>query len=119
MLRRLLLIRRRGKIKPLHLLLRTFPCRRFVLVGDSGERDPEIYGALARKFRHQIKAIYIREIPQKPMDPERLRKVFHGIPRDRWLVFRTPAELPTRLDELSAPIEQPLAGLEIQSSPTP
>ena len=34
--------------------------RRFLLVGDSGEHDPEIYGALARRFPQQVAGIFIR-----------------------------------------------------------
>ena len=36
---------KRQAIEP---ILALFPHRRFILVGDSGERDPEIYAALAR-----------------------------------------------------------------------
>jgi len=32
----------------------------FVLVGDSGEKDPEIYAALAREFPGRVRRIYIR-----------------------------------------------------------
>jgi phosphatidate phosphatase APP1 len=38
------------------------PGKHFILVGDSGEHDPECYGDLARKFSKQIDAIYIRKI---------------------------------------------------------
>ncbi len=31
-------------------LLQAYPARRFVLVGDSGERDPEVYALIARKY---------------------------------------------------------------------
>jgi phosphatidate phosphatase APP1 len=38
------------------------PGLRFVLIGDSGERDPEIYAAVARANPGRILAIYIREV---------------------------------------------------------
>ena len=38
---RLFLARRRAKRKVIRSILRMFPDRRFVLVGDSGEKDPE------------------------------------------------------------------------------
>jgi len=43
----------RKKYKPtvIEPLMKQFPNRRFVFVGDSGERDPEIYGKLARDTR--------------------------------------------------------------------
>jgi hypothetical protein len=97
MLRRLPLIRRLGKIRAMISLLRTFPNRRFVFVGDSGERDPEIYGLLARKYRHQIEAIYIRDLPERPLEFDRCAKAFQNIPPDRWRLFQSPAELPQQL----------------------
>ena len=56
------------KYKPtvIEPLLRQFPHRRFILIGDSGERDPEIYAALARKYPQQITAIYIRDVTGEP-----------------------------------------------------
>jgi phosphatidate phosphatase APP1 len=44
------------------------PRLRFVLIGDSGERDPEIYAAVARANPGRILAIYIREVRLDPGD---------------------------------------------------
>ena len=97
MLRRLKLIRRSGKYVVIRQLLRTFPHRRFVLVGDSGEKDPELYGALARKYVGQVQAILIRELPQRRMDFERRSKAFARLKSDRCHVFRDSSELPDNL----------------------
>jgi len=45
-----------AKSKPLAIetLLAAFPSRRFVLVGDSGEKDPEIYAGIARAHPEQV-----------------------------------------------------------------
>ena len=43
-------------------ILADFPRRRFLLVGDSGEQDPEIYGAIARKHPEQVERIFIRNV---------------------------------------------------------
>ena len=75
-------------------LLRAAPGRRFVLVGDSGERDPEIYGALARDFPDQVDAIYIRDVTGEPADADRYRSAFAGVPAQRWALFHDAAELP-------------------------
>ena len=40
----------------------TFPDQRFVLIGDSGQRDPELYADFARRNPGQIDAVYIRQI---------------------------------------------------------
>jgi hypothetical protein len=79
-----------GVIEP---LLKQFPKRKFILIGDSGERDPEIYGALARKFPTQIIQIYIRDVTNEPADAARYQKAFNAVPRDRWQIFREPTEL--------------------------
>ncbi|MDA1055607.1 MAG: App1 family protein [Planctomycetota bacterium] len=97
MLRRLLLIRRKGKAKVIHTLLKTFPRRRFVLVGDSGETDAEMYGRLARKCPGQVAAIYIRLLDERPLHDERAAKAFHGLLETSIQTFRCPSELPDDL----------------------
>lgn len=49
-------------------ILDLHPRLRFVLVGDSGEKDPEIYAAVARANPGRIRAIYIREVRRDPGD---------------------------------------------------
>jgi phosphatidate phosphatase APP1 len=51
------------KLGRLQMLATTFPQLRFVLVGDSGERDPEIYRAFARKHPDRVVAMVIRNVP--------------------------------------------------------
>lgn len=43
-------------------ILRAFPHLPFVLVGDSGEQDPEIYSEVVRKYPGRVLAIYIRDV---------------------------------------------------------
>lgn len=43
-------------------ILRDFPHRHFILVGDSGEIDLEIYTRIAIEYPHQILKIYIRDV---------------------------------------------------------
>jgi phosphatidate phosphatase APP1 len=43
-------------------LLETYSELPFVLIGDSGERDPDIYLAIAARFPGRIRAIYIRDV---------------------------------------------------------
>lgn len=100
MLRRLLLIRRHGKATVIKTLLKRFPQRRFILVGDSGEKDPEIYARLARQHPHQIAAICIRQLAARPLASERLRKTFRGLSEQSILLFKCPSELPNDLNRL-------------------
>ncbi len=93
MLRRLLLIRRRGKAGVIKTLVSLFPNRRFVLVGDSGEKDPEIYGDVARRFPDRVSMVLIRDLPSRGLDVSRERRAFRGIPQERCRVFRQPQEI--------------------------
>jgi hypothetical protein len=79
-----------GVIRP---LLERFPQRRFVLVGDSGEKDPEIYGALARQFPDQIAGIWIRDVTGETPAAPRYQQAFTNVPPTRWRVFKEPTEI--------------------------
>lgn len=81
----------------LRALIAGAPGRRFVLVGDSGEMDPEVYADAYREFPDQVVAIYIRDVTGEGRDAPRYRTTFAGVPEARWQIFRTPAELPPTL----------------------
>ena len=53
-------------------LLDTYPELPFVLIGDSGERDPDIYLATAAKYPGRIRAIYIRDLGGRQAEAKRL-----------------------------------------------
>ena len=74
-------------------LLKQSPHRRFILIGDSGERDPEIYGRLARKYPRQVYRIFIRNVTGEPAEAERYRRAFEKVPEKSWQVFHDPAEI--------------------------
>ncbi len=46
-------------------ILGTYPKLPFVLIGDSGEHDPEIYAGIVHRFKDRIRAIYIRSVHRK------------------------------------------------------
>jgi len=48
------------------MILDSFPDLPFVLIGDSGERDPEIYRDIVKEYPARIRAIYIRSINKHP-----------------------------------------------------
>jgi hypothetical protein len=50
------------KVRQITHLLLQHPGRQFILVGDSGERDPEVYRAIQRLFPKQIRRILIRDV---------------------------------------------------------
>ena len=50
------------KIKEITTLMKNFPDRKFILVGDSGEVDPEVYSRIRSERPAQVKAIWIRDV---------------------------------------------------------
>jgi len=46
-------------------LLKVYPNLSFILIGDSGEHDPDIYIEIAEQFPNRIKAIYLRSVNHK------------------------------------------------------
>ncbi len=81
------------KINSIEPFMTIFQSCRFVLVGDSGERDPEAYAALARKHPDQVIAILIRDVTGETADCARYQLAFEGLPRSRWCIFGNSAEL--------------------------
>jgi phosphatidate phosphatase APP1 len=53
------------KRKAIEEILTTYPKLQFVLSGDSGEQDPEIYAEIMRRFPARVRAIYIRSVNKK------------------------------------------------------
>lgn len=54
------------KIENIELILSVYPNLPFVLIGDSGEKDPEIYAEIVSKYPARIRVIYIRSVNLKP-----------------------------------------------------
>ena len=79
-----------GQINP---ILARYPGRRFVLVGDSGEQDPEVYAGIFHQHPEQIERIYIRNITNATRDDSRFASVFEGIAAERWMLFEDPSSL--------------------------
>jgi len=82
-----------AKTAQIESLLRRFPERRFVLVGDSGEHDPELYGDIARRLRSQVLRICIRDVSGEARESERYAAAFRDLPDGVWQVFHDPDEL--------------------------
>jgi len=62
------------KIKQISGLMETYPKRRFILIGDSGEMDPEVYAIIYEKYPTQVHEIIIRDVVNaRELQPERLK----------------------------------------------
>jgi phosphatidate phosphatase APP1 len=58
------------KLGVIRHLLSTYKDLPFVLIGDSGEEDPEIYLQAVREHQRRIKVIYIRDVTSVERDAE-------------------------------------------------
>lgn len=63
--------------KPLQIseIFRKFPERKFVLIGDSGEQDPEVYVAIKHQHPEQVHSIWIRNITDESPNNERFERL--------------------------------------------
>jgi len=81
--------------KPMQIqaIVNAHPKRRFLLVGDSGEQDPEVYADILRQFPQRIVGVYIRNITKANRSDERFSHVFKDIDPDKWRLFEDPSTL--------------------------
>jgi phosphatidate phosphatase APP1 len=63
------------KGKVIREILTTYPTLPFILIGDSGQKDAEIYQAIVGEFPDRILAIYIRDVTRRPERAEAIRKL--------------------------------------------
>lgn len=75
------------KRKVIESLLLQFPERKFLLFGDTGEKDPEIYGEIARKYPDQTLGLCLRNVSPDAPDSPRFRRAFSQVPSQKWIVF--------------------------------
>lgn len=97
---------KRHKRQAVEAILRTYPGLPFVLIGDSGEEDPEIYSDIVHRFPQRIRVIYIRSV-----NPGRIEAVEKLIAR----VSRTGCQLVLVPDSALAAAHAAAEGL-IQAS---
>jgi phosphatidate phosphatase APP1 len=55
-------------------IIQRFPGRKFILVGDSGEKDPEVYRKVKTPFPDHVQEIRIRDVVNdRERNPSRLK----------------------------------------------
>ncbi len=93
LIRRILLMRRSGKATYIRQIIKAYPQRKFVLVGDSGEADPEIYAAMASMFPSQVQQILIRKVPAPKDQAKRFAKLIRRLPSHLTTLFEDVEEI--------------------------
>lgn len=93
--------RKNFKMQSIEALLKEFPERNFILVGDSGEKDPQIYAEVLRRHPGRIVKVLIRQVHWRHRVDEAMFKDFDA---SQWQVFRQSSEVrvPSRF-----PVELP------------
>jgi hypothetical protein len=88
--------RKRSKRRTIEQIMEDFPRRKFLLVGDSGERDPEVYAEVARRHPDRVAGVAIRRVDGKLSREKvqsRLDRLARRVPGGRWHVFSDAADL--------------------------
>jgi phosphatidate phosphatase APP1 len=84
------------KFDSIHTLLRTYPTLPFILVGDSGMRDPEVYEGIVQNHPGRIRAVYIHDVspPERDREVQRIAASLEaqGVPLVRMRDVRRAAE---------------------------
>ena len=83
----------RHKRPVLEQVLAAHPSRALLLLGDSGEDDPELYGDFARAHPEAQVSILVRASQGEAADDPRWPAAFRDLPRERWQVFSDPGEV--------------------------
>ncbi len=66
------------KLSTISQLMEQFPLSPFILLGDSGEKDPEVYGRLMALYGAQIKQVYIHNVTAESLEDTRFQEAFSG-----------------------------------------
>lgn len=67
------------KLRSIRDVFDKYPHLRFLLIGDSGQADPEIYREIVRLYPDRVLAVYIRDVTHPPERDEAVRKLAEEI----------------------------------------
>lgn len=102
---RMIRSQQKTKLAAIRPLLDAFPNRRFMLIGDSGERDPEIYGEIASEHPEQVAGIFIRNVTGQGRAHPRYTEAFGALQSDRWTLFEDPTQVYDRMLEIAQTVQ--------------
>jgi hypothetical protein len=87
------------KVATIRTLLAQFRDSPVLLIGDSGEHDPEVYSEITRSHGDRLAGVWIRRVPGN-WDAARLNEPRSRLGPDRVAAFESVAELNAQLDRL-------------------
>lgn len=89
------------KPKQIQPILDQYPHRRFILIGDSGEQDPEVYEKILLNHPERIIAIYIRSVTDETKSSPRFQQIAEAVGINKLVVFSSPQEIFSHLSKLN------------------
>lgn len=89
----------RTKTQAIEAIIKRYPKRQFILVGDSGEKDAQVYAQIALNHPDKIAKIVIRNIDGTDLD-SLYQLIFDGLPEALWQVFDEPKQIKLDCDKL-------------------
>jgi hypothetical protein len=90
------------KVATIKTLLKQFPTPKFLLIGDDGEHDPEVYTEICRSDPARVAGVWIRQVRREP-PIERLAEAKRILGAERVLSFRDAAQLEPVVADIVAP----------------
>lgn len=67
------------KLKQIENIVQMYPQLPFILIGDSGEQDPEIYTEVVKRYPKSVRVIYIRNVNPDPARVEALDRLIEEV----------------------------------------
>lgn len=67
------------KLELIRIMFSIYADLPFVLIGDSGQHDPEIYSRLVREHPDRVRAIYIRDVSRNPQRTGAIEQLTHDV----------------------------------------
>ena len=89
------LFKKGTETKPAQILpiIQSYPQREFILIGDSGEQDPEVYAGIYRQVPERIRHIYLHNVTAAKRSDIRFQRAFKDVPQEAWTLFDDPSKL--------------------------
>jgi phosphatidate phosphatase APP1 len=78
------------KIGAISTIIERYPQHEFILIGDSGENDPEVYATIFQRYPKNIRKILIREVKGSDSSPDRKKQAFANVPDSKWDLYEIP-----------------------------
>ncbi|RKW69458.1 App1 family protein [Galactobacter caseinivorans] len=90
------------KVDQLRRLAQEFPHVKWLLIGDDGQHDPEIYAEFARRYPNNVRAIVIRQLTpsQAVLAGGRSAGIMNSTPGIPWVYAADGGRIATRLESL-------------------